>query len=234
MNSAGNSGTLTTDLKYIAAPADGDSVFTVGAVDINGNIAGFSSWGPNGAGKVKPNVVSLGVATTIAAPDGSAQNGNGTSFSNPNLAGLVACLWQAYPEFNNMEIIDAVQRSASRYTTADNRYGYGIPNFKKAAEMLEQAKTGNNYQAILKNDWIRTFPIPFKEQLQIVFKAPSSGKASIRLIDATGRTLEVKTLEVTENSFYSSSFTNLSAVGHGVYFVQYHDGKNRSLLPVIK
>jgi serine protease AprX len=234
MNSAGNSGAQTTDLKYVAAPADGDSVFTVGAVDINGNIATFSSWGPNGAGRVKPNVVSLGVGTTITAPDGSAQSGNGTSFSNPNLAGLVACLWQAYPEFNNMEIIDAVQRSASRYTSPDNRYGYGIPNFRKAAEILEQIRAGKDYQAILKNDWIRTYPIPFKDQLQIVFKAPASGKASIRLIDATGRTLEMKTLEVSENSFYSSSFNNLSGVGHGVYFVQYLDGKNSSLLPVIK
>ena len=234
MNSAGNSGAQQSDLKYISAPADGDSVFSVGAVDINGNIAGFSSWGPNGAGKVKPNVVSLGVATTIAAADGSAQSSNGTSFSNPNLAGLVACLWQAYPEFNNMEIIDAVQRSASKYTTPDNRYGYGIPNFRKAAEYLQQIRAGKDYQAILKNDWIKTYPIPFKEQLQIVFKAPASGKASIRLIDAAGRTLEVKTLEVTENNFYSSSFINLSSVGHGVYFVQYADGKNRSMLPVIK
>ena len=234
MNSAGNSGAQQSDLKYISAPADGDSVFSVGAVDINGNIAGFSSWGPNGAGKVKPNVVSLGVATTIAAPDGSPQSGNGTSFSNPNLAGLVACLWQAYPEFNNMEIIDAVQRSASKYATPDNRYGYGIPNFRKAAEYLQQIRAGKDYQAILKNDWIKTYPIPFKEQLQVVFKAPASGKASLRLIDAAGRTLEVKTLDVTENNFYSSSFTNLSSVGHGVYFVQYLDGKNRSMLPVIK
>jgi hypothetical protein len=234
MNSAGNSGSQPNDLKYIACPADGDSVMSVGAVDMSGNIAGFSSWGPSGAGKVKPNVVSVGVATSFTGPDGSAQNGNGTSFSNPNLAGLIACLWQAYPEFNNMEIIDAVQRSANRFSAPDNRYGYGLPNFKKATELLEQSKAGKDYQSILKNDWIKTYPIPFKEQLQVVFKAPATGKASLRLIDAAGRTVEMKTIEVAENGFYSSSFSNLSTIGHGVYFVQYHDGKNRSLHPVIK
>jgi serine protease AprX len=132
MNSAGNSGSLTNDFKYVSCPADGDSVVAVGAVDVNGNIAAFSSWGPNGAGKLKPNIVSVGQGTIIANTAGNATSGNGTSFSNPNVAGLIACLWQAFPEFTNMQIIDEVQKSAHKYTTPDARYGYGIPNFRKA------------------------------------------------------------------------------------------------------
>ena len=132
MNSAGNSGNLANDFKYVSCPADGDSVVAVGATDINGNIASFSSWGPNGAGKLKPNIVSVGQGTIVSNTAGNPTSGNGTSFSNPNIAGLIACLWQAFPEYTNMQIIDEVQKSAHKYNNPDARYGYGIPNFRKA------------------------------------------------------------------------------------------------------
>jgi serine protease AprX len=139
-NSAGNYGDNNNDSKYVLVPADGDSVLAVGAVDVNGLIGSFSSYGPNGAGKIKPNVVSVGVGTVYARANGNPSTGSGTSFSNPNLAGLIACLWQAFPHESNMSIIDAVQRSAHKYTTPDNRYGHGIPNFRKAYQYL-MAKT---------------------------------------------------------------------------------------------
>ncbi|MBE0642292.1 MAG: S8 family serine peptidase, partial [Bacteroidales bacterium] len=55
VNSAGNSGASTW--KYIGAPADGDSVFSIGAVDAWGAYAGFSSQGPSYDGRVKPDIV---------------------------------------------------------------------------------------------------------------------------------------------------------------------------------
>jgi hypothetical protein len=144
MNSAGNSGQSTNTNKYIACPADGDSVVAVGATDGNGTIATFSSWGPNGAGKLKPNIVSVGLGTIVANTLGNAVSGNGTSYSNPNVAGLIACLWQAFPEYSNMEIIDEVQKSAHKYTNPDDRYGYGIPNFRKAFySLLNRSFSGN-------------------------------------------------------------------------------------------
>jgi hypothetical protein len=136
MNSAGNNGANTDDFKFVDCPADGDSVVAVGAVDAKGVIAAFSSWGPNGAGKRKPNIVSLGQGTIIADITGNAASGNGTSYANPNIAGLMACLWQAFPEFNNMSIIDAMERSANKYNSPDNRYGYGLPDVKKAFAIL--------------------------------------------------------------------------------------------------
>ncbi|HTF04234.1 MAG TPA: S8 family serine peptidase, partial [Bacteroidia bacterium] len=50
VNSAGNSG--QNPWFYIGAPADADSILSVGAVDVNGNIAGFSSHGPTSDGDV--------------------------------------------------------------------------------------------------------------------------------------------------------------------------------------
>jgi hypothetical protein len=52
------------------------------------------------------------------------------------MAGLSACLWQGFPEYNNMMIIDAIQKSASKYAAPDNQYGYGVPNMKTAFGIL--------------------------------------------------------------------------------------------------
>ncbi|KPL00194.1 MAG: hypothetical protein AMJ90_08655, partial [candidate division Zixibacteria bacterium SM23_73_2] len=45
------------DWEYIIAPADGDSVIAVGAVDLSGKLASFSSKGPTFDGRIKPDVL---------------------------------------------------------------------------------------------------------------------------------------------------------------------------------
>ncbi len=234
-NSAGNSGRSTNDLKYIICPADGDSVLCVGATDVNGAIASFSSWGPNGAGKTKPNVVSVGANAVVASSvTGNPALLNGTSFSNPNMCGLAACLWQAFPEFNNMEIIDALQRSSNKYTAPDDRFGYGIPNMRKAYDILAAQKLLRDMEKALGNKWIKAFPVPFKSELGILLKAPLTGRADIRLVDMAGRTLELKTLDITQDNFYTLSFSSAKTISSGAYTIQYADGKNKTSIQVLK
>ena len=124
---AGNDGADTWH--FISTPADADSVVAVGAVNASGIVAGFSSYGPSADGQVKPAVASVGVATAISSTDGQVVSGNGTSYATPNMAGLITCLWQAFPDFTNMEIIQAVIKSSSIYNAPNDRIGYGIPNF---------------------------------------------------------------------------------------------------------
>jgi subtilisin family serine protease len=134
VNAAGNEG--TNSWHYILTPADGDSVMAVGAVDINGAVASFSSYGPSSDGQVKPDVASVGFNTFLQTPGNTISAGNGTSFACPNMAGLTACLWQGFPEFNNMKIINALRQSGSRATAPNDRVGYGIPNVKVAVMNL--------------------------------------------------------------------------------------------------
>jgi serine protease AprX len=132
---AGNEGTHAWH--YISTPGDADSVMTVGAVDTLSNIASFSSYGPASDGRVKPNIAATGLNAVIASPaTGQPTYGNGTSFATPNIAGLTTCLWQAFPEYNNMAILDAIQRSGTRYNSPNDRIGYGIPDMKKAFVLL--------------------------------------------------------------------------------------------------
>ncbi len=131
---------------YIATPGDADSVMTVGAVDTLAVIASFSSYGPSSNGRIKPNLAAVGRAAVIASPStGLPVFGNGTSFATPNMAGLTTCLWQAFPEFNNMAILDAMQKSATKYTTPDDRVGYGIPDMKKSFAIFLKKSYTQNY-----------------------------------------------------------------------------------------
>jgi serine protease AprX len=61
--SAGNEG--QGPWRYILTPGDADSAITVGSVDINQNIAGNSGYGPNAAGRVKPDVCMVGQPASI-------------------------------------------------------------------------------------------------------------------------------------------------------------------------
>jgi subtilisin family serine protease len=107
-------------------PADDDSVCAVGAIDTSAKIASFSSYGY--PGKVKPNIVSVGLNTTIWGVNDSPAFGSGTSFSNPNINGLIACLWQAFPAYNNMTILNAVYESEDLCNQPVVIYGFGIPD----------------------------------------------------------------------------------------------------------
>jgi serine protease AprX len=232
--SAGNSGTATDESKYVICPADGDSVLAIGATDVNGVIASFSSWGPNSSGAVKPNVVSVGEGTVIAAPSGNIGSGNGTSFSNPNLAGLVACLWQAFPDFANYDIINAVQQSASQFNAPDNRYGYGIPDFKKAYAILTQKRTLRSDIGSLSSTWINVFPNPYQSNFTVLFKAPLTGNAYLQLTDAAGRILETRSASISANEYFTVIFSSAYSLSKGVYFIHYEDGKNKATLRVVK
>jgi serine protease AprX len=129
-NAAGNSG--NDYWKMITTPADGDSVVAVGAVSTAGVVGSFSSYGPSADGRVKPDVAGVGVSALIMTAGNTVAGGNGTSFACPKMAGLGTCLWQGFPEFNNMRIARALKEAGSIYQTPNDRIGYGIPDVKKA------------------------------------------------------------------------------------------------------
>ncbi len=138
---AGNEG--NGSWHYIITPSDADSVMAVGAVTTSGVVGSFSSYGPSSDGQIKPSVAAVGVSATIANPNtGQPGFGSGTSYACPNMAGLTTCLWQAFPEINNMGIIDVMQQSATRATNPNDRVGYGIPDMKKAfVKLIKQLYT---------------------------------------------------------------------------------------------
>lgn len=125
--SAGNDG--NKDWHYLSTPADADSIITVGAVGADSTAAPFSSFGPTADGRLKPEISAMGLQTEIYNPTiGACTRSNGTSFACPEVAGMAACLWQAFPEWTAMELREHIIQSASHYPTWDAQIGYGIPD----------------------------------------------------------------------------------------------------------
>ena len=123
----GNEG--NKDWHYLSTPADADSILSVGAVNKDGAIAMFSSYGPSADGRVKPEVCAMGEGTSLISPANNAViSSNGTSFACPLIAGMAASLWSALPQATNMEIREMIIRSCDRYSQPHEQYGYGIPN----------------------------------------------------------------------------------------------------------
>ena len=133
--SAGNEGD-NPSWKYITSPADADSVLTVGAVDKDEKIAYFSSNGPSFDGRIKPDVCAKGVNSAVQGASNHITHSNGTSFSGPIMAGACICLMQAHPKAPVMTIINAVKTASSQFDNPDNIYGYGIPDFELAHQIL--------------------------------------------------------------------------------------------------
>jgi serine protease AprX len=157
VNSAGNEG--NSGFRKITAPSDADSILCVGAVDVNRSHVGLSGHGPSADGRVKPDVCAMGGGTAYYMVNNTVALGYGTSFAAPLISGLCACLFHKYNFVSNIEMADAVRRSADRYNNPDTLYGYGIPNALIADTILKRVSagrgirySGNRQKPVIKNN----------------------------------------------------------------------------------
>ncbi len=225
VNSAGNAG--ASDWHYISAPADAIDILAVGAVNINEESAPFSGHGPSADGRVKPDVCAVGWgAIGLRSAGDSIAPINGTSFSSPILAGLVACLWQLHPERTGHDIMQAVRRSASHFTNPDADFGYGIPDFMQAHEWLTMT-TG--IHALNAREPMVAFPVPFHDQLTVALPE-GDGLLRLALYDPAGRA--VWSGSTSANGRYGLPASALSSLAEGVY-VLYMQGRGGALSSVV-
>lgn len=126
VNSAGNEG--GGKFRYLAAPADADSVLSVGgSYPMVRYPMWFSSHGPNYRKVLKPEIAAPGVVVG-AHKKGGYKVFPGTSFSCPLITGLAAALMQADPAATNMEIRQQIIELGHFYPYYDYRLGYGVPD----------------------------------------------------------------------------------------------------------
>ena len=148
--STGNDGPLC---ETVADPLSlYDSVFSVGAVDSQKDIAAFSSRGPvtvDGSGRIKPDIVAPGENVFSSLPGGSYGAESGTSMAGPHLVGVVALMWSANPaligDIDRTEqiLIQTANASAVRTPSSDcagtevpnNTSGYGLVDAYAAVKM---------------------------------------------------------------------------------------------------
>ncbi len=222
---AGNEGDGTCTL---GIPSDAEHVLTVGAVNSHGTRASFSSVGPTYDGRIKPDVMAMGESTYVASGYISwggtpYYNGDGTSFATPVLAGAVACLRQARPNASVQEICDAVRQSGDRASNPDSKYGYGIPDFSKAIEMLKMDES-----SVTKEELISVYPNPSHGSVSVALNCGE--QADFAVYDMMGRCLYNCICNELGNSVLENY---LSGLEPGIYFVSVISGSESQTVKLV-
>ncbi|TGD80350.1 S8 family serine peptidase [Hymenobacter wooponensis] len=230
VNSAGNEGATTW--RHITAPADADSILTVGAVDSLLRRAAFSSVGPTADGRIKPNLSAMGQQTAIITPSGSASRGNGTSFSCPVLAGMAAGFWQANPTLTAQQVLRFLERSGSQASVPNDEIGYGIPNFVRAYNLANPGTPLSAAHATARQELL-IYPNPSKDNelfLQLA-EAFRSKPLLIRIFDARGGLVNEQHLPATTASEVRLQPIHLPK---GVYTCSVAAGKEQRTVRFVK
>ncbi len=230
VNAAGNEG--DKPWYYIIAPADGDSVIAVGAVDKNGNLASFSSRGPTSDGRIKPDVVARGVNTFCAFPGGGYGTTNGTSLSTPLVAGVCALLLDVDSTLTPIQIRKRLWETSSQAENPDNSIGYGIVNALKAA--------GFHYPP-LRFEKIIAYPNPFDDSIYICVKAAQGDDVKISVFTLAGEVIRKNLLGTwlpPPNNFFKSGWNGTNQrgeeVANGVYLIYVNINGSSEIYKVAK
>lgn len=224
VNSAGNSG--GSSWMCVGAPSDGTDVLAIAAVDSNGNYASFSSWGEVNGSRVKPNVAAQGALTVVSWTDGTIVRSNGTSFSSPLVAGMVASLWSARPGLTAGDLRRMIEQSGSQYGNPDTLLGYGIPDFFMILGEREPLPPSTSEA--------RVYPNPFNQSVTLLLTTGREIILAAALWSVRGERVFTTTslaCRKGENSFELSLPGNLNK---GLYLLQVYNPGDGSAISTLK
>ncbi|MCQ2322683.1 MAG: S8 family serine peptidase [Bacteroidales bacterium] len=223
VNSAGNEGTEYNEWRWMGAPADGAHVLTVGAVDANGVRAEFSSIGPTYDNRIKPDIMAHGKEVYVAGSTDWFGPGNGTSFSSPVLCGMTACLMQAMPQKTPDEIKDCIRMAGNKAANPDSFYGYGVPDYMEALNLLSVKET-----EVVPNICMKIYPNPSDGVIFVDFDV--EGDKNIQVFNVLGNM--IYNVDIQDDNSKIQDF--MSALPSGAYFVKMTSENKNETLKVIK
>ncbi len=143
-----------TDYDLISTYGTAKNILTVGAISVLSNgynqlsdprISSFSSWGPTDDGRIKPDIVGVGVSvfSTSAGGSNAYTTLSGTSMASPNVAGSVFLLQELYHNLRGSFMRSSTLKGLILHTAddagnpgPDYQYGWGLLNDRQAAEVL--------------------------------------------------------------------------------------------------
>ena len=172
-----------------------------------------------------------GTATTLATSSNTIATSNGTSFSSPLIAGLMASFKQAYPNVSAMKLREIIIQSASQFKVPDNRLGYGIPSVEVAIKLADAyVKTlVLSTEKEMFNSVV--YPVPADDGKKIVLKINNTilpENQMLEVLGISGQNVFGKPLELRD---LRNKWNNLSA---SVYMLKLNFEGINYLLKIIK
>ncbi len=220
LTSAGNDG---QSFGFVATPADAPGCLSIGAVDQDGEYAGFSSYGPNASGLRKPDVMAQGVSAAVVDQNGAVDFNSGTSFSSPIMAGAIASLWQSRPEVTNAQIMQIVRASAHLFENPTDLMGYGIPNFETAYNALQILGAQADFLEIQ----FAMYPNPAQDVVS--FSLPLGiEKATVLIFTSIGQQVLSSEISTNQNTI------DISDINSGTYIISVESGGTKNSFKLIK
>jgi subtilisin family serine protease len=214
VNSVGNNGPNQSTLM---APSDAKGILSIGSVNQDLNVSNFSSRGPTGDLRIKPDLVTLGSGTSLVTASGSIGKSNGTSFSAPQITALAAGLWEARPEWKKDEMILNLLKSATKSENPDYQVGFGIPSFQKTLEI-----TNSVIPIDPETEKWKIFPNPLESTVEFFIQFETGLESELTVFDTSGKlVLKTQMKRASINEPYQVNLSNLSL---GTYVIQVSDG----------
>lgn len=206
---AGNEGNKAW--KYIIAPADGKNVLAVGAVNYKNEIADFSSRGPTSDGRIKPDILAMGVSVVgaVSSTDSGYTTGNGTSAATPIAAGIGALLKSAYPFLTNSQIRKIMIANSDNLLTPNNERGYGLTRASSAIEFPAMRFSGS--QVFINKIFLSD---------SLIFNSPKL------FVSTDGKNFSSVNLNSADSLVYSAQLTGFSSNQNLQFYFTYKRGSS--------
>ena len=226
VNSMGNEG--DNPWLYMIAPADGDSVLSIGAVDCDNDRTYFSSVGPTYDGRIKPDVMALGLYSYVATTEDTASYGfaSGTSFSCPITAGAVGLLVQGHPGWTPQDVIDAIHSTSTQSGSPDTLMGWGI---LQVSDAMYSAPLDVPDDVIGGAAPVWSAPNPFAPGTLLHYIVPERSRVRLTVFDASGRVVRRVVDGVLDAGPHEVSWNGRDedgcVVASGVYFARLNAGE---------
>lgn len=232
VNSMGNEG--SSAWKYMIAPADGDSVISVGALDIGGARVSWSSVGPTADGRIKPDVMVQGVDVYVvtSTDTSSYAYSDGTSFSCPLAAGAVGLLLQGHPQWTPVDVADALHSTATQSSSPDTLMGWGKVQAHDAMYVEPTGVDDATSEDLIGGRLVWARPNPARGETSLEYVVSSPARVRVVIYDVRGRLVrelrDGRRVPGTYSERWDGRDASGEAVASGVYLARVSVGDERA------
>ena len=218
-------------------PATADSAIGVAAYNPSGDgdINGYSGWGPRIDGRPCVDLAAPGSTVASAHPwnMGDYTGFGGTSSAGPHVTGAAAILAQLLPELESGLCRRLLREGAAQdaHTTDPDRWGSG--KLRIHAAVLAALTDAVEAPPPAGMD-LAAWPNPFNPRVTMRFRLPAAGPAALRVFDAAGRQVWSRRLPTGDAGWRSVVWEGTDARGRrlpsGLYFARLAQGSDAATI----